>query len=118
VLDVVVFLFLAGLWFIGAIINGPNFHPNLTLEAPTIGYSISCCVSCWLAQQDSVDGSTGPARRCPAASHNNYSNAPILPSTIIILFYFLSSVGVVKWNKMLKYQFFKVVCILKISWGT
>jgi len=24
---VVVFLFMAGLWFTGAIINGPNFHP-------------------------------------------------------------------------------------------
>jgi len=43
---VVVFLFLAGLWFTGAIINGPNFHPKLTLAAPTIGYSVSCCVSC------------------------------------------------------------------------
>jgi len=35
---VVVFLFLAGLWFTGAIINGPNFHPKLSLAAPTIGY--------------------------------------------------------------------------------
>jgi len=35
---VVVFLFLAGLWFTGAIINGPNFQPKLTLVAPTIGY--------------------------------------------------------------------------------
>jgi len=35
---VVVFLFLAGLWFTGAIINGQNFHPKLTLAAPTIGY--------------------------------------------------------------------------------
>jgi len=35
---VVVFLFLAGLWFTGAIINGPNSHPKLTLAAPTIGY--------------------------------------------------------------------------------
>jgi len=35
---VVVFLFLVGLWFTGAIINGPNFHPMLTLAAPTIGY--------------------------------------------------------------------------------
>jgi len=43
---VVVFLFLAGLWFTGAGINGPNFHPKLTLAAPTIiGYSVSCCVS-------------------------------------------------------------------------
>jgi len=33
----VVFLFLAGLWFTEAIINGPNFHPKLTLAAPTIG---------------------------------------------------------------------------------
>jgi len=33
---VVVFLFLAGLWFAGAIINGPNFHPNFTLAATTI----------------------------------------------------------------------------------
>jgi len=39
----VVFLFLAGLWFTEAIINGPNFHPKLTLSAQTIG---SCCVSC------------------------------------------------------------------------
>jgi len=52
----VVFLFLAGLWFTEANINGPNFHPKLTLAAPTIGYSVSCCVSCCLAQQDSVDG--------------------------------------------------------------
>jgi len=52
---VVVFLFLAGLWFTEAIINGPNFYPKLTLAAPTIGYSVSCCVSCWLAQQESVD---------------------------------------------------------------
>jgi len=59
----VVFLFLAGLWFTGAPINGPNFHPKLTLGAPTIGYSVSCCVSCWLAQQDPVDGKTGPAGR-------------------------------------------------------
>jgi len=43
---VVVFLFLAGLWFTKAIINGSNFHPKLTLAAPTIGYSVSCCVSC------------------------------------------------------------------------
>jgi len=55
---VVVFLFLAGLWFIGAIINGPNFHPKLTLGGnynyklqllggnTTIGYSVSCCISC------------------------------------------------------------------------
>jgi len=43
---VVVFLFLAGLWFTEAIINGPNFHPKLTLVAPAIGYSVSCCVSC------------------------------------------------------------------------
>jgi len=43
---VVVFLFLAGLWFTEAIINGPNFHPKLTLAAPTIGYSVSYCVSC------------------------------------------------------------------------
>jgi len=35
---VVVLLFLAGLWFTGAIINGPNFYQKLTLEAPTIGY--------------------------------------------------------------------------------
>jgi len=35
---VVVFLFLAGLWFTGAIINGPNSHPKLTLAAPTISY--------------------------------------------------------------------------------
>jgi len=28
---VVVFLFLAGLWFTVAIVNGPNFHPKLTL---------------------------------------------------------------------------------------
>jgi len=53
---VVVFLFLAGLWFTGAIRNGPNFPPKLTLAAPTRGYSVSCCVSCWLAQQDSNDG--------------------------------------------------------------
>jgi len=44
---VVVFLFLAGPCFTGAIINSPNFHPKLTLAAPTIiGYSVSCCVSC------------------------------------------------------------------------
>jgi len=43
---VVVFLFLAGLWFTEAILNGPNFHPKLNLVAPTIGYSISCCFSC------------------------------------------------------------------------
>jgi len=42
---VVVFLFLAGLWITGANINGPNFHPKLTLAAPTIGYSVSCCIS-------------------------------------------------------------------------
>jgi len=53
---VVVFLFLTGLWFTEANINGPNFHPKLTLAAPTIGYSVSCCASCLLAQQDSVDG--------------------------------------------------------------
>jgi len=53
---VVVFLFLAGLWFTEAIINGPNFHPKLTLGAPTTGYSVSCYISCWLAQQDYVDG--------------------------------------------------------------
>jgi len=35
---VVVFWFLAGMWFTVAIINGPNFHPKLTLAAPTIGY--------------------------------------------------------------------------------
>jgi len=35
---VVVFLFLAGLWFTGANMNGPNFHPKLTLAAQTIGY--------------------------------------------------------------------------------
>jgi len=33
---VVVFLFWAGLWFRGANINGPNFHPKLNLAAPTI----------------------------------------------------------------------------------
>jgi len=38
---VVVFLFLAGLWFTEANINGPNFHPQLTWAAPTIGYSVS-----------------------------------------------------------------------------
>jgi len=70
---VVVFLFLAGLWFTEAIINGPDFHPKLTSAAPTIGYSVSCCISCWLAQQDSADSWTGPAGRRPAASHNNYS---------------------------------------------
>jgi len=43
---VVVFLFLAGLWFTEANINSPNFHPKLTLAAPTIGYSVSLCVSC------------------------------------------------------------------------
>jgi len=46
---VVVFLFMAGLWFTGAIINGPNFHPKLTLAAPTIyrpSIGVSCCVSC------------------------------------------------------------------------
>jgi len=42
----VVFLFLAGLWFTGASINGPNFHPKWNLAAPTLGYSVSCCVSC------------------------------------------------------------------------
>jgi len=42
---VVIFLFLAGLWFTEAIINGPNFHPKLTLAAPTICYSVSSCVS-------------------------------------------------------------------------
>jgi len=52
---VVVFLFLAGLWFTGAIINGPHFHPKLTLAAPTIGYCVSCCISCWLTRQDSID---------------------------------------------------------------
>jgi len=72
---VVVFLFLAGLKFTGAIINGPNFYPKLPLAAPTIGYSVSCCVSCWQAQQDSVDGLTGPARRRLPASHDNYSTA-------------------------------------------
>jgi len=36
---VVVFLFMAGLWFTEAIINGPNSHTKLTLAAPTIGYS-------------------------------------------------------------------------------
>jgi len=35
---VVAFLFHAGLWFTGVIINGPNFHTKLTLAAPTIGY--------------------------------------------------------------------------------
>jgi len=35
---VVVLLFLAVLWFTGTIIYGPNFHPNLILAAPTIGY--------------------------------------------------------------------------------
>jgi len=39
---VVVFLFLAGLRFTGAITIGPNFHPKLTLAAPTIGYSVAC----------------------------------------------------------------------------
>jgi len=34
---IVVFLFLAGLWFTGAIINGPNFPPWLLLEVSTIG---------------------------------------------------------------------------------
>jgi len=43
---VVVFLFLAALWFTESIINGPNFHPKSTLAAPTIYYSVSCCVSC------------------------------------------------------------------------
>jgi len=33
---VVVFLFLAGLWFTGAIINGPNFLPQFALTAQTI----------------------------------------------------------------------------------
>jgi len=32
---VVVFMFLAGLWFTEAIINGPNFHPTLTLGHDT-----------------------------------------------------------------------------------
>jgi len=35
---VVVFLFLAGLWFTESIKIGPNFHQKLTLAAPTIGY--------------------------------------------------------------------------------
>jgi len=35
---IVVVLFLAGLWFTGAIIHGPNFHRKLTLVAPTIAY--------------------------------------------------------------------------------
>jgi len=34
----VVFFFLAGLSFTGAIINGPNFHSKFALEAPTIDY--------------------------------------------------------------------------------
>jgi len=33
---VVVFLFLAGLWFTGDNKNGPNVHLQLTLAAPTI----------------------------------------------------------------------------------
>jgi len=37
---VVVFLFLAGLWFTGAIINGPNFHPKFNLAAPTIATGV------------------------------------------------------------------------------
>jgi len=53
---VVVFLFLVGLWFTEAILNGPNLNPKLNLAAPTIGYSVSFCVSRWLAQQDTVDG--------------------------------------------------------------
>jgi len=69
----VVFLFLAGLWFTEAIINGPNFHPKLTLVAPTIGYSVSCCISCGLAQQNFVRGLNGPAGRRRPASHENYS---------------------------------------------
>jgi len=33
-------LILAGLWFTEAApINGPNFHPKLTLAAPSIGYT-------------------------------------------------------------------------------
>jgi len=44
-ISVVVFLFLAGLWFTGGIINGPNFQPKLTLAAPTIGYSRSLVAS-------------------------------------------------------------------------
>jgi len=35
---VVVFLFLAGLWFTRAIINGANFHLKLIFAPPTIGY--------------------------------------------------------------------------------
>jgi len=48
---VVVFLFLAGLWFLGAIINAPNFHPNFAFVGPN------------------------HRRRRPAASHVDWSQA-------------------------------------------
>jgi len=38
---VVVFLFLAGLWFSEAVINGPNFHPKSTLAAPPLAATAS-----------------------------------------------------------------------------
>jgi len=70
---VVVFLLLAGLWFTGAIINAPNFHPKLTLAAPTIGYMR-------LMLRLMLTGPAGlrlrfafPAGRRPAASHDNHS---------------------------------------------
>jgi len=88
---VVVFLFLAGLWFTEANINGPSFQPKLTLAAPTIGYSVSWCVSCWLAQQDSVDGYNGPAGRCPAASHDNYSTVYYLEVYIYYIYIHMST---------------------------
>jgi len=38
---VVVFLFLAGLWFTGANINGPNFHPKFAFGGPNYSLQAS-----------------------------------------------------------------------------
>jgi len=50
---VVIFLFLAGLWSTGANTNSPNFHPKLTLAAPTIGYMLRLMLTdpAWLCSR-------------------------------------------------------------------
>jgi len=68
---VVVFLFLAGLSFLGAIINGPNFHPKVDLGGPN--YRLLPIVSCCLMLRLMLTDPALLCRRRPAASHNNYS---------------------------------------------
>jgi len=68
-----------------SIYKRPQFAPKVYLGSPNYRIQASCWVSCWSAQQDSVDVQTGPAGRRRAALHDNYSTAHTMVKDLGIL---------------------------------